>query len=53
MTDGSGRTASLAAPIGLGALSATEILAGYKRKAFTPRDVVDETIAALEATDAA
>ncbi|WP_284263914.1 amidase [Bradyrhizobium iriomotense] len=53
MTDGSGRTASLPTPTGLGALSATEILAGYKRKAFTPRDVVDETIAALEATDAA
>jgi len=40
-------------PTGLGALSATEIMAGYRRKAFTPRDVVDETIAALEATDEA
>jgi aspartyl-tRNA(Asn)/glutamyl-tRNA(Gln) amidotransferase subunit A len=28
-------------------------MAGYRRKAFTPRDVVDDTIAALEATDRA
>lgn len=53
MTDGSGRTALPPAPTGLGALSATEIMAGYRHKAFTPRDVVDETIAALEATNAA
>ncbi|TPQ33458.1 amidase [Bradyrhizobium guangdongense] len=53
MTDGTGRTASQPAPTGLGALSATEIIAGYKRKAFTPRDVVDDTIAALKATDEA
>lgn len=50
MTDGSGRTAFPPAPTGLGALSATEIMAGYRRKTFTPRDVVDDTIAALEAT---
>ena len=53
MTDGSGRTAFPPAPTGLGALSATEIMAGYRRKAFTPRDVVDDTIAALEATNEA
>ena len=53
MTDGSDRTAFPPAPTGLGALSATEIMAGYRRKAFTPRDVVDDTIAALEATDEA
>ena len=53
MTDGSGRTAYPPAPTGLGALSATEIMAGYRRKAFTPRDVVDDTIAALQATNEA
>jgi len=53
MTDGSGRTAFPPAPTGLGALSATEIMAGYRRKAFTPRDVVDDTIAALQATSEA
>jgi aspartyl-tRNA(Asn)/glutamyl-tRNA(Gln) amidotransferase subunit A len=53
MTDGSGRTAFPPAPTGLGSLSATEIMAGYRRKAFTPRDVVDDTIAALEATNEA
>lgn len=51
MTDGSGRAAFPPAPTGLGALSATEIMAGYRRKTFTPRDVVDDTIAALEATN--
>lgn len=51
MTDGSGRTAPLPAPTGLGSLSATEIMAGYRRKAFTPRDVLDDTIAALQAVD--
>lgn len=51
MTDGSGRAAFPPAPTGLGALSATEIMAGYRRRAFTPRDVVDDTIAALEATN--
>jgi len=53
MTDGSGRTAFPPAPTGLGALSATEIMAGYRRKAFTPRDVVDDTIVALQATNEA
>lgn len=53
MTDGSGRTAFPPAPTGLGALSATEIMAGYRRKAFTPRDVVDDTIAALQAANEA
>src|SRR2546421_9678288 len=53
MTNGSGRTAFPPAPTGLGALPATEIMAGYRRKAFTPRDVIDDTIAALEATNEA
>src|SRR5512140_2584615 len=53
MTDGSGRAAIPPAPTGLGALSATEIMAGYRRKAFTPRDVVDDTIVALQATNEA
>ena len=53
MTDGTGRTAFPPAPTGLGALSAIEIMAGYRRKAFTPRDVVDDTIAALQATSEA
>jgi aspartyl-tRNA(Asn)/glutamyl-tRNA(Gln) amidotransferase subunit A len=41
----------LPAPTGLGSLSAIEIMAGYARKAFTPRDVLDDTISALEAVD--
>ncbi|TCU64250.1 aspartyl-tRNA(Asn)/glutamyl-tRNA(Gln) amidotransferase subunit A [Bradyrhizobium sp. R2.2-H] len=53
MTDGSGRTAFPPAPTGLGALSVAEIMAGYRRKAFTPRDVVDDTIDALQATNEA
>ncbi len=52
-TDGSGRTAFPPAPTGLGTLSTTEIMAGYRRKAFTPRDAVDDTIAALETTNEA
>ncbi|MBR0816254.1 amidase [Bradyrhizobium diazoefficiens] len=51
MTDGSGRTAFPPAPTGFGALSATEIMAGYRRGEFTPRDVVDDTIAALQAAN--
>jgi aspartyl-tRNA(Asn)/glutamyl-tRNA(Gln) amidotransferase subunit A len=38
---------------GLAGLSATDILDGYQRQAFTPREVIDDVIAALEATDAA
>jgi aspartyl-tRNA(Asn)/glutamyl-tRNA(Gln) amidotransferase subunit A len=36
----------------LAALPATELLAGYAAKRFTPVDVVEDVIAALEATDA-
>ena len=53
MTTGSGRMAVLPASTGLAALSAVQIIDGYWRKAFTPRDVVDDTIAALKAADAA
>ncbi|MBR0751867.1 amidase [Bradyrhizobium jicamae] len=49
----SGRTALPTAAGGLAALSAVEIVDGYRRKAFTPRDVVDDTIAALETVNAA
>lgn len=52
MNSGSGRTALPPASTGLAALSATEIIDGYQRRAFTPRDVVDDAIAALKATDA-
>jgi aspartyl-tRNA(Asn)/glutamyl-tRNA(Gln) amidotransferase subunit A len=38
---------------GLAALSAVEMTDGYRRKTFTPRDVIDEVIAALERTHAA
>ncbi|WP_197279801.1 amidase [Rhodopseudomonas sp. AAP120] len=53
MTDGSPVATRLSASAGLGALSAVELIDGYRRKAFTPRDVVDDVITALEATDAA
>jgi aspartyl-tRNA(Asn)/glutamyl-tRNA(Gln) amidotransferase subunit A len=36
----------------LARLSAREMLAGYRARRFSPRDVVDEVIAALESTDA-
>ena len=35
----------------LARLSALELLDGYRCGRFTPRDVVDEVIAALESTD--
>src|SRR5271170_630598 len=40
------------APKGLARLSATQILVGYRAGDFTPRDVIDEVIVALESTDA-
>jgi aspartyl-tRNA(Asn)/glutamyl-tRNA(Gln) amidotransferase subunit A len=47
-------TASGRAPAGgLAALTAADIIEGYRRKAFTPRDVIDETIVALKAVQAA
>jgi len=36
----------------LARLSACDILEGYRRGRFTPRDVIDDVIAVLEATDA-
>jgi aspartyl-tRNA(Asn)/glutamyl-tRNA(Gln) amidotransferase subunit A len=41
-----------AAPQSLARLTAQQILDGYRSGHFTPRDVIDEVIAALEATDA-
>jgi aspartyl-tRNA(Asn)/glutamyl-tRNA(Gln) amidotransferase subunit A len=40
-----------AAPESLARLSAQQILDGYRAGRFTPRDVIDEVIAALETTD--
>lgn len=53
MNSGPGQMALSPASTSLAALSATEILNGYRRCAFTPRDVIDDAIAALKATDAA
>jgi aspartyl-tRNA(Asn)/glutamyl-tRNA(Gln) amidotransferase subunit A len=50
MTTASGRAPASG---GLTALTAPDIIDGYRRKAFTPRDVIDETIAALKAVHAA
>jgi len=36
----------------LARLPATDLIAGYRTGRFTPVDVIDEVIAALEATDA-
>ena len=33
-------------------LSAVELLEGYRARRFTPRDVIEDVIAALEATNA-
>lgn len=53
MTSLSTQAAAVPAPTDLARLSASELLAGFRRKRFTPRDVVDDVIAALEATQAA
>ena len=45
-------TATHTAPQSLARLSATQILDGYRARDFTPRDVIDEVIVALESTDA-
>ncbi|HTO65758.1 MAG TPA: amidase family protein [Bradyrhizobium sp.] len=50
MSTASGRTPASG---GLAALTAIEIIDGYRRKAFSPRDVVDEVITALKAVHAA
>ena len=39
------------APNDLARLSASELLDGYRARRYTPRDVIDEVIAALERTD--
>ena len=46
------QAAARAASLTLARLSAAEMLDGYRNAQFTPRDVIDEVIAALEATDA-
>jgi aspartyl-tRNA(Asn)/glutamyl-tRNA(Gln) amidotransferase subunit A len=51
MTALSIQAAAADAPSDLARLSATELLAGYRRKHFTPVDVVEDVIAALEATN--
>ncbi len=40
-------------PTSLATLSAVELIAGYRSEAFTPREVVDDVIASLEAVNAA
>ena len=44
---------ALAAANPLARLSAVELLAGYKARSFTPRDVLEDVIGALEDVDAA
>jgi aspartyl-tRNA(Asn)/glutamyl-tRNA(Gln) amidotransferase subunit A len=46
------KSGAAVAPSGLARLSAGEMLAGYRARRFTPRDVIDDVIAGLEATDA-
>ena len=45
-------TSARVAPQSLARLSARQILDGYRARHFTPRDVIDEVISALESTDA-
>jgi len=45
------QTAARTAPLSLARLSAAQMLDGYRTGKFTPRDVIDEVIAALEETD--
>jgi aspartyl-tRNA(Asn)/glutamyl-tRNA(Gln) amidotransferase subunit A len=45
------QAAARPASLTLARLSAAEMLDGYRNEKFTPRDVLDEVIAALEATD--
>jgi aspartyl-tRNA(Asn)/glutamyl-tRNA(Gln) amidotransferase subunit A len=45
------QTAVRPASLSLARLSAQQMLDGYRTKKFTPRDVIDEVIAALETTD--
>lgn len=48
----SSRDGVTSAPHSLAHLSARDLLAGYQAKSFTPRDVIDDVIAALEHADA-
>ncbi|MFN5449873.1 amidase family protein, partial [Bradyrhizobium sp.] len=50
MTALSAHAAAADAPSDLARLSAVDLLAGYRRKRFTPVDVVEDVIAALDAT---
>lgn len=52
MTAFSAHAAAADAPSDLARLSAVDLLAGYRRKRFTPVDVVEDVIAALDATNA-
>ncbi|WP_311966780.1 amidase [Bradyrhizobium australiense] len=52
MESSSARTAPTAGFHDLAKLSATDLLEGYRSGRFTPRDVVEDVIAALEITDA-
>lgn len=45
------QTAARTAPLSLARLSAAQMLEGYRTSKFTPRDVIDEVIAALKETD--
>src|SRR5689334_20938542 len=47
----SAHAAAADAPSDLARLSAIDLLAGYRRKLFTPVDVVEDVIAALDATN--
>ena len=52
MKAGSVRAGGAVAANELARLSAIELLEGYRAKRFTPRDVIDDVIAALELTNA-
>src|SRR5579863_3264514 len=45
------QTAACTAPLSLARLSAAQMLDGYRTNKFTPRDVIDEVIAALKEAD--
>ncbi len=52
MTDVAGHTASPPVIGELARLSASDLLAGYRARHFTPAEVIEEVIDALEQTDA-
>jgi aspartyl-tRNA(Asn)/glutamyl-tRNA(Gln) amidotransferase subunit A len=49
---GNARADGAAEANALARLSAVELLEGYRAKRFTPRDVIEDVIAALERTNA-